>query len=165
VSDDAPKSEGALPPAKVKPRGDPERYSHVENLIIAGASEAQIVAATVERFQIRGREVRLILRRVRAAMVKATEVSPEVQKAVMVAQLTTIYRLAIKTRPQPHLGTALTALGQIARLCGLEAAQKVAMQVSGLDLGGDGVLTLPKIEERLRDLTRRSAKRTEDKDN
>ena len=64
-----------------------------------------------------------------------------------IGTLKRIIRLALEATP-PQLRSAVAALESIARLRGLNEAAKIQV-IEGLDLGGDGVITLDAITERL----------------
>jgi hypothetical protein len=125
---------------------DAARFALVEEMLAGLASDAQITAAVVERFQVKSRAARRCIRLVRSALVTASTKDLVTRRAEILHALEGIFGRAMEHKPEPYLKVALEALSQISRLLGLDAPLKV-QQVAGLDFGNDGVITQERLEE------------------
>ena len=133
------------------PALDAERAAFVAERLAELTPDVQIVAEGVQRFQVRPREMRRAVVVTRAAMLHAASPDAEALRAQVFAGLQRIYTKALLLEP-PALRSALDALGQIVRLFGLDAAERVNLAVSGLDLRDGAVTALSKVKERLAEL-------------
>jgi hypothetical protein len=133
-------------------KADPARVAFVYERLTEGATEAQIVAEGVERFQVKGRIMRRTIRLCLEGMRGAEEGTD--LATLRARHLHTLGMVVNKCliHDPPHLKTALAALDQISRIRGFDAPVKLQSVVAGLDLGGDGVITVSAIRERLREM-------------
>ena len=126
-------------------------YLHEQRVLMRPTPS--IIAGAVRELQLCPRDVRLALVTVDAAMKdRMASLDVEELRGQVFAGLQSIYQRALMVEPVPHLKTALEALGQIVRLFGLDAAERLNVNVSGLDLSQGAITSLQAIKERIAEL-------------
>jgi hypothetical protein len=126
-----------------------KRYDFIADRLADLRSDVSIIAEGVELFQITPNQFRRNLKLVRAEITRAVDLELPERRAQILLCLERIYSGAMSANP-PHYKVALEALGQIVKLYGLDAPQRVEV-TAGLSPTGS-LTSIAAIRARLEEL-------------